>query len=394
MIRILHVVTYMGIGGLETMLMNYYRHIDRKKIQFDFLVHRSFEADYDREIRQLGGRIYHISRLIPWSIRYRETLKRFFRAHPDYRIVHVHLDCFSSIVLQCAKSCRIPVRIAHSHSAGALRDMKYLLRLYWKKKIPSCATDLLACGQAAGDWMFPGCDFQIMPNAIDLENYRYCRETAGKVREAFRLDDKIVLGHVGRFHPAKNHRFLIRLFAEVVKKEPRARLLLVGDGTLRAQTEALVREAGLAKTVIFAGQRQDVEVLLQGMDLLVFPSLYEGFPVAVVEAQAAGLPCLLSDGVSKECIVEKDLVTVCSLDAPMQTWISCVFSVIKDAEARRESRVESKNAEACEKINDQKYWRESYAEKMETSGYGIREAARKLEQFYTDRWQNIQDSRF
>lgn len=123
MIRVLQVVTYMGRGGLETMLMNYYRHIDRNKVQFDFLVHRDFEADYDKEILSMGGKIYRVSRLIPWSRGYREELKRFFRAHPEYKIVHVHQDCLSSVALQCAKECGVPVRIAHSHNSNQDRNM-------------------------------------------------------------------------------------------------------------------------------------------------------------------------------------------------------------------------------------------------------------------------------
>ena len=120
MIRVLHVVTYMGRGGLETMLMNYYRNIDRSKVQFDFLVHRDFEADYDKEILSLGGKIYHVSRLIPWSKAYKKELCDFFAEHPEYKIVHVHQDCLSSVALECAQKCGIPVRIAHSHNSNCL----------------------------------------------------------------------------------------------------------------------------------------------------------------------------------------------------------------------------------------------------------------------------------
>lgn len=146
MIRVLHVVTYMGRGGLETMLMNYYRHIDRSKVQFDFLVHREFEADYDEEIKSLGGRIYHVSRLVPWSRRYKAELRRFFRTHPEYKIVHVHQDCLSSVALQCAKECGIPVRIAHSHNSNQDKNIKYLFKRYYMRKIPETATELFACG--------------------------------------------------------------------------------------------------------------------------------------------------------------------------------------------------------------------------------------------------------
>ena len=168
-IRVLHIVTYMGRGGLETMLMNYYRHINRDKVQFDFLVHRDFEADYDEEIHELGGKIYHISRLIPWSYTYREKLKHFFREHPEYKIVHVHQDCLSSVALQCAKECGVPVRIAHSHNSAQDKNLKYLVKLYYMRKIPNYATDLFACSEAAGKWMFGSKPFQVVHNAIDID---------------------------------------------------------------------------------------------------------------------------------------------------------------------------------------------------------------------------------
>ena len=150
--RILHIVTYMGRGGLETMLMNYYRHINREKVQFDFLVHRDFEADYDSEILQLGGKIYHMSRLIPWSRKYKKELKQFFLKHPEYKIVHVHQDCLSSVALGCAKECGVPVRIAHSHNSSQDKNLKYLIKKYYMKKIPVYATDLFACSGELDVW--------------------------------------------------------------------------------------------------------------------------------------------------------------------------------------------------------------------------------------------------
>ena len=163
MIRILHIVTYMGLGGLETMLMNYYRHMPRDRIQFDFLVHREFNADYDKEILSLGGKIYHFQRLIPWSRRYRRQLTAFLGSHPEYRIIHVHQDCFSAVALECAKQCRIPVRIAHSHISSQDKNWKYPLKCYYKNKIPSAATDFFACSQKAGEWMFEGHSFSVLP---------------------------------------------------------------------------------------------------------------------------------------------------------------------------------------------------------------------------------------
>lgn len=384
MIRILHIVTYMGRGGLETMLMNYDRFMDREKVQFDFLEHRSFETDYDREIRKLGGRIWHVSRLCPWSIAYRQELKRFFREHSEYQIIHVHLDCFSAVVLKCAKDAGVPVRIAHSHSAGARKDLKYLLRLYCKRWIPEYATDLLACGTAAGDWMFSGHAYGIMPNAIDLELFHYCKAEAQKIRQELHLEGCKVLGHVGRFHPAKNHGFLISVFAEVSKKKPDARLLLVGDGDGREKIVRKVREAGLENKVIFTGNRSDVHLLLQGMDLMLFPSLYEGFPVTIVEAQATGLPCLMSDRISPECILAEELVEVCSLEESPEKWTEHILKILDCSLEQPEKRTDWEGTEGKEKETGN--GREAYAQKIAAAGYGIREAAQRMEQFYQNHW--------
>jgi len=211
--RVLHIVTYMGRGGLETMLMNYYRNIDRSKLQFDFLVHRDFEADYDREILELGGRIHRFPRLIPWSGKYRRQLREFFRQHPEYRIVHVHQDCLSSVALQCANESSVPVRIGHSHNASQALDLKYLIKLYYMKSIPRYATKLFACSEMAGNWMFSGADFQVMNNAIHISDYVFSQERRQTVRKMFALQDgNFVIGHVGQFRPQKNHSFLVDVF--------------------------------------------------------------------------------------------------------------------------------------------------------------------------------------
>lgn len=269
MIRVLHVVTYMGRGGLETMLMNYYRHIDRSKVQFDFLVHREFEADYDEEIKSLGGRIYHVSRLVPWSRKYKAELRRFFRTHSEYKIVHVHQDCLSSVALQCAKECGIPVRIAHSHNSNQDKNIKYLFKRYYMRKIPETATELFACGKAAGDWMFGGKTYRLLPNAIAAEKYIYEEEKAKKIKKELGLEKNIVIGHIGRFNPQKNHKFLIDIFEKCFEKNQKVRLMLIGDGEGRKEIENKVKERGLQDNVIFMGVRRDVPELLQAMDVFV-----------------------------------------------------------------------------------------------------------------------------
>lgn len=357
MIRVLQVVTYMGRGGLETMLMNYYRHIDRSKVQFDFLVHREFEADYDEEIKSLGGRIYHVSRLVPWSRKYKEELKQFFKNHPEYKIVHVHQDCLSSVALQCAKECGIPIRIAHSHSSSAVKNLKYPIKLHYMKRIPRYATHLFSCGKQAGDWMFGGNKYEIVRNAIDTAKYQYSEETARQVREELGLQNGLVVGHVGNFTPAKNHAFLLDVFREITKVKPDAKLLLVGGGNGLSAMQEKAKSIEAADKIVFTGIRPDVYRLLQAMDVFVFPSLYEGLPVTMIEAQASGVPCVISDHVSDECVVTNDLVRVESLDESAEQW-------------------------AREILNQGRKGRKNHIPEIKQVGYDISVAAKKLECFY------------
>lgn len=325
-IRILHVVTYMGRGGLETMIMNYYRWMDRMKVQFDFLVHRDFRADYDDEIEQLGGRIYRIGRLIPWSRAYQQSLDTFFAEHPEYREVHVHQDCLSAVILKAAMKHGVPMRIAHSHNSSQDKNLKYLIKLYYKRQIPQYATALFACGRDAGDWMFGGKPYTIVNNAIDAAQYSYCPTRTMEIRRSLHIaEDAFVVGHVGRFSPVKNHAFLLDVFDQLRRENEHAVLLLVGDGDLRSSMEEKAKTMGLEDHVLFTGVRNDVCDLMQAMDVFVFPSLYEGLPVSLVEAQASGLPCLISDCVPDACMLT-DLVQKVSLEESARQWAKRILA--------------------------------------------------------------------
>lgn len=325
-IRILQVVTHMERGGLETMLMNYYRKIDRSKVQFDFMVHRAYRSAYDDEIESLGGIIHRMPTLVPWSGSYRKALNRFFASHPEYRIVHVHQDCLSSVILKAAKKNGVPVRIGHSHSSSQDKDLKYIIKLYYKRLIARYSTDLFACGKQAGDWMFGGAPYRILNNAIDSVQYRYDAATAGRMRQSLNIaEDALVIGHVGRFSWPKNHNFLVEIFGEIHRLRPDARLVLVGDGDLRTQIEEKVKAMGLENQVISTGVRSDVPELMQAMDVFLFPSIYEGLPVTMVEAQAAGLPCFISENVPIECKMT-NLVQRISLDKSAKEWAEEIVS--------------------------------------------------------------------
>lgn len=319
MIRVLQIVTYMGRGGLETMIMNYYRNIDRNKVQFDFLVHRQEEADYDKEIVALGGKIYHMPMLNPFSKSYFNALDSFFKEH-KYDIVHCHLDCMSAYPLKIAKKNGVRVRIAHSHNKSQDKNLKYPIKLYSKRLIPKYATHLLSCGKEAGDWMFNGKPYTILNNAIDAQSYRFDKQIREEMREqlGFNQED-FVIGHVGRFNPQKNHNFIIDVFNFVHKKNTAAKLVLVGTGDGQKAIKEKVESLALSDSVLFLGNRTDVNKILQAMDIFLFPSLYEGLPLSIIEAQAAGLPCVISDNVPPECIVT-DLIEAASLDDALAKW--------------------------------------------------------------------------
>ena len=361
-IRILQVVTHMNRGGLETMLMNFYRHIDREKLQFDFLVHRSERAAYDDEIESLGGRIYRLPRLVPWSSSYLTALNNFFDEHTEYKVIHVHQDCLSSVILKVAAQHNIPVRIAHSHCASQDKNLKYPIKLWYKRSIPKYATNLFACGKDAGDWMFGGAPYEIVNNAIDAAAYTCDSEKRAEMRSQLDLTDKFVVGHVGRFSPPKNHMFLIEIFAALLKREPNAVLLLVGGGDDMPKIEAKAQSLGIAEHVRFLGVRSDVADLMQAMDVFVFPSLYEGLPVTMVEAQASGLPCLISDKVPPECILTNGLVDVMPLSASPDTWAEKIL------EMRNVPRID-RHAEIA------------------AHGFDITTEAVKLQEFYLDAYE-------
>lgn len=354
-IRVLQVVTHMNRGGLETMLMNYYRKIDRSVIQFDFLTHRPYDGDYGEEIKNLGGKIYHLPVLNPFSRKYLDELEIFFKIHP-YQIVHSHLDCMSAFPLSKAQEAGIKVLIAHAHNTNQDKNIKYLIKSFAKRKISNFATNLLACGQEAGKWMFGNYDFQIMHNAIEASSFKYDASVRYILRKKYGLNDQFVIGHVGRFNLQKNHSFLIDVFYELLKKEPHAKLLLVGGGDGENKIKEKVHQLGIDQNVIFAGVCSNVNELLQAMDVFVFPSIYEGLPVTLIEAQAAGLPCVVSQNVPEESSIT-DLVYRIGLEEEISKWVNQILCLKKKE-------------------------RKDYSETIQESGYDIETNAKWLTNFY------------
>lgn len=325
-IRVLHCVNNMHRAGLETMLMNYYRNIDRTKIQFDFLTHRPERSDYDDEIESMGGKIYHAPRLYPQNYpAYFRWMKNFFKEHPEYKIVHSHIDAMSYVPLLTAKKAGVPIRIAHSHSTGIDKDFKYILKQFFRLQITSVANSFMACGELAGEFLFGNEKFEIIPNAVTAEKLYFNSFVRKQKRKDLGIKTQLVVGHVGRICYPKNHRFLIEIFSEIIKIDSSAILLIVGVGEKEEEIKQYVSELNLNDNIRFLGNRDDVSELYQAMDVFVLPSLFEGVPLVGIEAQFADLPCFFSDKVPKEVKFNAN-VQFMSLDLSAETWAEKIVS--------------------------------------------------------------------
>jgi glycosyltransferase involved in cell wall biosynthesis len=360
-VRILHVVVNMNRGGAETLIMNLYRNIDRSKVQFDFLTCK--EGVFDKEIEELGGTVYRIPYVNEVGhFGYIKSLKNFFSIHHNYQIVHTHLNKMSGLVTRAAKNNGIKYCITHSHNTGGegsflAKAYKWYASLYIQRN-----TDYqFACSQAASEWLFgnKSKEVKLLNNGIEPEVFTYSPEVRKKKREELGINDQLVIGHVGRFTKQKNHQFLIEIFAQFVKRRPNSILLLCGDGVLRKDIETKVKELEIQDKVMFLGVRSDVHQLLQVFDIFLFPSLHEGLPVTLIEAQAAGIPCVISDEITAEVDLGLDLIKFLKLNN-IDTWVRELEAI--KAEKREQSNFHHKQ--------------------LRDRGYDIKTTASWLQDFY------------
>ncbi|WP_289731704.1 glycosyltransferase family 1 protein [Thomasclavelia cocleata] len=322
-IRVLNLFTIMNRGGAETMVMNYYRNIDRNKIQLDFLVHREEEGAYEKEILELGGRIYRMPPIYPKNFTlYKKKIKEFFKEHPEYKIIHSHMSELGYFAFKEAKRQNIPVRICHAHNAPHGFDLKMIVRNYFKHAMMPYITHMFTCGKEAGDWLFGkrnSSNVIMLNNAVDAKKFIYDFELSKKLKKDMNLENKFIIGHIGRFNKQKNHMFLIDIFNEIQKMDKSARLILVGMGEEEDRIRNKVKSLKLGESVKFLGVRSDIHQLMQVFDVFLFPSLFEGLPVTLIEAQAAGLPCIISDSITNQCVIT-DMVKKVSLDKSAIQW--------------------------------------------------------------------------
>ena len=323
-IRVAQMLARMDYGGIEMVVMNYYRHIDRTKIQFDFIVFEGSELPQRKEIEELGGRVYEVPSLRhPFA--YSNAVFKLFEKN-KYDIVHANMNTLSVFPLRMAKKAGVPVRICHNHStAGPGETKKNILKNILRHFSKIYPTELFACSEYAGRWIYGDkASFRVIKNAIDIDRFRYNEKTRIEVRNKLGIEDKLVLGHVGRFEPQKNHDFLLDIFHSVHQINPKTALLLIGEGELEDKMKKKVEELGLKDAVFFLGTMSDCAPYYQAMDAFVLPSLYEGLGMVAIEAQAAGLPCFLSDRVPKEATITDSTYTV-SLEQTPYEWAKVIL---------------------------------------------------------------------
>lgn len=322
-IRVLQVMGIVESGGVEAVIMNYYRHIDKSKVQFDFVMHKGSNPAYIAEVKAMGAKVYEItpySNPIGFIIDVYKIIKK-----GNYRIVHSNMNALSVFPLFSAYLACTPVRILHNHSTDTKAEpvrtfVKHVLRPFAKL----FANKYWACSKLAGEWMYgkvavESGKVKIINNAIDLKKFAFNKDKRIALRKELGVENNFVIGHVGRFMKQKNHEFLVEIFSDIARENENAKLLLIGDGPLKKQIEEKVAKLGLQNKVIFTGARNDVADLYNMMDVFVLPSFYEGLPVVGVEVQANGLPFICSSNVTKEILIT-DRVKLMDLSSGGKAW--------------------------------------------------------------------------
>lgn len=366
-IRIAQIVGKWLGGGVESILINYYRHVDRSRVQFDFICDAdSTNIPYD-EINSLGGRVFLVP---PYQkvFSYHRELKKLLVKN-NYKIVHSHINTLSVFSLFAAKKANIPIRIAHSHSISNNKEFKRnLIKQILRPFSRTFANKYMCCSEKAGRWQFGDKAYDkgevyMLKNAIELDRFRYDGAIRTKIRKDLSIEsDTVVIGHLGRFVETKNHKFLVDIFSELNKLYSNSKLILAGQGPLETEIRDWVRLRNIENCVVFLGQISNANEIYQALDAFVLPSLYEGFPVVGVEAQTAGLICVFSDEMSSE-VKLLDTTTFVSLSEPAGKWAEIILSLLKNHERKDTCKI------------------------LEAHGLNIETEAKKLEQLYLE-WQN------
>lgn len=366
-IRILHVLGTTNLGGAESRIMDLYRHIDRSRVQFDFLVHTNEDGYFDKEIMELGGRIFRVPRFRIYNyFSYRKACRRFFKEHHEFKMVQGHITSTAAIYLPIAKKAGVSTSIAHARSAGVDKGIKGFLTRWMRGNLSAKTDYMFTCSELAGISVFGKKAVEegktiFIPNAITCAAFSYDEGKRIEMRKALGLADKYVIGHVGRFHYAKNHEYLIRIFAELCKKSEKYALLLLGGGSGMESIKEQAESLGISKKVHFLGNRSNISDYYQAMDYFVYPSRFEGLPGTVVEAQTCGLKCVMSDTICDEVAVT-DLVHTMSIKEEPSRWAEYIAAT-------------------------ENYERASHVEEMRQAGFDVSTQTGIMMNFYeTGKW--------
>jgi len=330
MVKVLYFVDRMLRGGIQTFVYENVKYMDKSVIQIDFLLLDDGQTyNMEEDLRNLGCNVFKLNGIWikkPYDyIKYYLAMDAFFKQNHDYDVVHLHSSSKNFLFLYIAKKYGIKTRIAHSHNIDfqTKSKMKIMAGNIMKPLLINNATDFFACSELAGKWLFGNRQVTIVKNAVDIERFRFDEIIAKEMREKLGYSDQdIVIGHVGRFTRQKNHDFLIDIFKEAYKRNPKYKLLLIGTGELEEKIQDKVKKLELEKVVRFYGFHSDVEKYMQAMDIFVFPSLFEGLGLVLIEAQASGLNCYASQGVIPEEAKASELMTFVNLDDGAIEWVN------------------------------------------------------------------------
>lgn len=360
-------------GGTENFLMNYYRNFNLDYIQVDFIIHGYEQGIHEDEIKKLGGQVFYVSVRGDNIVKNNQELYNIFSQN-NYAIVHAHMNAMSAPVLRVAKQANIPIRIAHAHACyyqiydhGLKKIIKLGLNYTEKKLLPKFATELFACSKDSAMWLYGSKNISnaiIIPNAINTDIFKFSSKIRANIRQKYNIENKKVIGHVGRFDKQKNQIFLVKLLSILISKDPSYRLLLVGDGPKLDYIKNYAYKLNMLDYIIFTGNQSNVSDFLNSMDMFIMPSIYEGLGISLIEAQANGLYCLASSSIPQEVNITKNILFI-DLKQDINIWINTITKFFNS---------NTSNINLRERI--------LYSNKVKNAGYDIKEQATNLERIY------------
>lgn len=335
MIRVLQVHGGMERGGTESVIMNWYRDINKSEIQFDFTTMQDHRCAYDNEIESMGGKIIYVApRSKVGNLNHFKALYKCIKENGPYDAVHSHMNYHGGLVALAAKLAGVKTIVCHAHNTEDVTEQtlkRKMETVVLRNLMHTCSSNLLACGKEAGKFVFgENAKFKIINNAVDIEKFKPADEEMNKeiklLKDKYHLNNKLILGHIGRFNIQKNHKFIVDILRNLKKKDSNFKFLFIGDGELKEEILNSIKDDELEDNIVYLGLQSNINIWLNIMDILVFPSLFEGLPVVLVEAQSTGLPCIISDKISPDVDLGLNLVKFISIDNGTDIWVNEIIN--------------------------------------------------------------------